>query len=211
LRSGTIAVITSFSVHAAAQSAAPTPAQPAQPSPPAEASASPADAPPPGDHPAPNSIYAEGLGEAILYSINYERLVIDQLGIRAGFSYLSLSATTGAGPSATSANATYVFFPITASYIGLRAGKHSLELGGGATLLYVSGSANAAGISSSGSGLVPFGTLLVGYRFHPVDHAGFQFRVGFTSLIGNGLGLQNPDPSKLGFIPWPYLSLGASF
>jgi hypothetical protein len=192
-------------------------------SPPVAASAAPAPVPAPApaasgtdgvvdhDHPAPNSIYVEGLGAAIGYSINYERLVLDPLAVRVGFSYLSLSASAGAGTESSSASATYLFFPITASYIGLRSGKHSLELGGGVTLLSLSGSANALGVSSSGAAIVPFGVLMVGYRFHPVDHAGFQFRIGFNALIGEGLGLQNPDPSKLGFIPWPYLSLGASF
>jgi hypothetical protein len=205
------ALLTTPSAHAEAQTA--------KPEAPPPASAAPAPAPAPSgvpasadsDHPAPNSVYAEGLGPAIAYSINYERLVVDQVGIRVGFSYLSLSANANASAQSSSASATYLFFPITASYIGLRSGKHSLELGGGATLLYLSGSANAAGVSASGAGIVPFGILMVGYRFHPVDHAGFQFRIGFNALIGEGLGLQNPDPSKLGFIPWPYLSLGASF
>src|SRR5208282_3112134 len=77
---------------------------------------------------APNSIYAEGLGAALLYSINYERLIIDDLAARVGFSYFPLSA---GGVSSTS-----LFFPITLSYIGLHSGKHALELGGGVTLLY---------------------------------------------------------------------------
>jgi hypothetical protein len=201
------AILTALSAQAEAQTAQPDAPPPAAPAPAPSAAPAPADS----DHPAPNSVYAEGLGAAIAYSINYERLVVDQVGVRVGFSYLSLSASVNAGAQASSASATYLFFPITASYIGLRSGKHSLELGGGATLLYLSGSANAAGVSASGSGIVPFGILMVGYRFHPVDHAGFQFRIGFNALIGEGLGLQNPDPSKLGFIPWPYLSLGASF
>jgi hypothetical protein len=38
-----------------------------------------------------------------------------------------------------------------------------------------------------------------------------MFRIGATALVAPGLGLQNPDPSHLGVLPWPYLSLGASF
>jgi hypothetical protein len=52
---------------------------------------------------------------------------------------------------------------------------------------------------------------MVGYRFHPVGHAGFQFRVGINALVAPGLGLQNANPGTLGAIPWPYISLGASF
>jgi hypothetical protein len=170
-----------------------------------------APAPDTGDHPASNSIYLEGTGAAIAYSINYERLVIDQLAVRLGFSYLTIGASATAGSATTSSSASYLFFPITASYIGIRSGKHSLELGGGATLLYVSGSASGLGTSTSGAGMVPYGTVLAGYRLHPVGHAGFQFRIGVMALIGQGLGLQNPNPNSVGVIPWPYLSLGASF
>jgi hypothetical protein len=52
---------------------------------------------------------------------------------------------------------------------------------------------------------------MVGYRLHPVDGAGFQFRVGLMALIGEGLALSNPDPKSLGVLPWGYISLGASF
>jgi hypothetical protein len=52
---------------------------------------------------------------------------------------------------------------------------------------------------------------MAGFRLHPIDHAGFNFRVGAMVLGGEGLGLQNPNPSSFGFIPWGYISLGASF
>jgi hypothetical protein len=52
---------------------------------------------------------------------------------------------------------------------------------------------------------------MVGFRLHPIDHAGFNFRVGAMALGGEGLGLQNPNPNSFGFIPWGYISLGASF
>jgi hypothetical protein len=52
---------------------------------------------------------------------------------------------------------------------------------------------------------------MVGYRLQPVDHAGFQFRVGLMALAGNGLGLSSPDPKTIGILPWGYLSVGASF
>lgn len=160
---------------------------------------------------APNSIYAEGLGAALLYSFNYERMMLDQLGVRVGFSYLSIGASASAGGSSASSSATFVWVPITASYVGIRYGRSALELGGGATILYVSAATSSAGVSSSGAGLVPYGVAMVGYRFQPVGHAGFMFRVGFNTLVAPGLGLQNASPGTLGVIPWPYISLGASF
>lgn len=162
---------------------------------------------------APNSIYAEGLGAGLAYSLNYERLVIDDLAVRAGFSYMSFgaSATSSNGQTA-SASATFMTFPITASYLGVRSGKHALELGGGATIMSASGSASGIGASSSGSGMGALGTAMVGYRIHPLEGAGFNFRIGAMALMGNGVSLSAAnDPTAFGMIPWFYLSLGASF
>jgi hypothetical protein len=101
--------------------------------------------------------------------------------------------------------------PIIASYTGLRSGKHSLELGAGTTLIFVSGTASSFGVNSSGSGMAPLGDLLVGYRFHPIHHAGFNFRVGAMAMVGKGLSLSSGDPESLGVLPWLYVSMGASF
>jgi hypothetical protein len=188
-------------------------ATPAAATPPAEAPV-PAEKPAKeaGNHPSPNSVYAEGLGAGIVYSINYERMVIDDIAVRAGFGYLSVGASASAGGATASSSATYVMVPITASYTGIRT-RHGagLELGAGSTLIYTSASASALGTASSGSGLTPTVVAMVGFRLHPVDHAGFNFRIGAMALGGEGLGLSNADPTKFGFIPWGYISLGASF
>jgi hypothetical protein len=186
---------------------------PSSPAPQPAAAATPAEAPQKdsGNHPAPNSIYLEGLGAGLAYSLNYERLVVDDVGVRVGFSYMSFSAGASSPNGSVSSSASFVTVPITASYIGLRSRKSSLELGGGMSLNYASGSASGLGASASGSGLAPLGVAMVGYRLHPVDGAGFQFRVGLMALVGNGLGFSNPDPTKIGVLPWGYLSLGASF
>jgi hypothetical protein len=160
---------------------------------------------------APNTIYIEGLGAGLAYSLNYERMVIDDLGVRVGISYLSFgaSATTSAGT--TSASASLITLPITVSYTGVRSGKHALELGAGTTLAFASGSVSGFGANSSGSGMMPFGDLIVGYRIHPINHAGFNFRIGAMALIGKGLSLSSGDPEAIGVLPWLYISLGASF
>jgi hypothetical protein len=164
------------------------------------------------NHPVPNSVFAEGRGAGIIYSINYERMVLDQLGVRVGFSYLSVGASATAGGASASSSTTYLMFPITASYTGIRSRNGAgLELGGGTTLLYTSASASALGTSTSGSGVTPLAVAMVGFRLHPIDHAGVQFRIGAMALGGQGLGLQAADPTKFGFIPWGYLSLGGSF
>lgn len=159
---------------------------------------------------APNSIYAEGLGPGVFYSLNYERIVTEGLGVRGGFSYLSMSLSAGAGGNTATASSSFMTFPITASYLGLRSGKHGLELGGGATILYASGSGSTGLTSAEGSGMGLLGTAIVGYRIHPIDHAGFNFRVGGMAMVGNGIGFK-PEPGKIGVLPSIYLSMGASF
>jgi hypothetical protein len=200
------------SLVSAAARADETPAPPA-PAQPQQAAATPAEAPQKdgGNHPAPNSIYLEGLGAGLAYSLNYERMVVDDVGVRVGFSYLSFGASATTPSGSTSSSASFVTVPITASYIGIRGRKSSLELGGGMSLNYASASASGLGASASGSGVTPYGVAMVGYRLHPVDGPGFQFRVGLMALVGEGLALSNADPSKVGVLPWGYISLGASF
>jgi hypothetical protein len=189
---------------AAAAAPAPTP-PPVAPA----ATPSPNEAPAPSEHhPSPNSIYIEGLGAGLDYSVNYERVFLDQLALRGGMSYLSF--TPASPPGTVSAQVTYVTVPVTASYIGIRKGPSSLELGAGAVFIYTSAGASALGVSASGSGVLPGGVVMAGYRLHPLDHAGFQFRIGAMAIMGDAFGLQAAHPGAFGVIPWPYISFGVS-
>ncbi len=158
------------------------------------------------EHPAPNTIFVEGLGAGLFYSVNYERLLFDQLGVRIGFSYMSYGSNVGT----SSSNVSYVTVPLTAEYLGLRAGSHVLEIGAGATMIFTDGSASAGGLTATGSGASAIGNAHIGYRIHPMN-GGFNFRVGAAALYGPGLSLSNPDPNSWGIIPWFYISAGASF
>jgi hypothetical protein len=157
--------------------------------------------------PAKNGLFLEGLGPGLLYSVNYERLVIDQVAVRLGFSYWSVTATATTSTQSAEASAAFFTIPMTVTYVGLR----GLEVGGGMTLLHTSGAASTLGASASGSGFSPLGTLLVGYRLHPVGSAGFQFRVGGMAMMGDGLSLSTDNPGGFGVLPWLYLSAGAGF
>jgi hypothetical protein len=152
-----------------------------------------------------NSFFIEAGGPGLLYSVNYERIVENDFGLRVGASYASLSASAGS----SSASATFATFPVIASYLGLREGNHTLELGAGGTMVYASGAASGTGIAASGSGMTALGTALIGYRRQPVN-GGFQFRIGLEALVGKGLALSNPDPNSIGVLPWMYMSLGFS-
>jgi hypothetical protein len=156
-----------------------------------------------------NSIFVEAGGPGLLYSVNYERVVENDFGLRIGLSYVSFSATASGGGSTSSASAGILAVPVIASYLGLRGGNHILELGAGGTVVYATGAASGSGLAASGSGMTALGTALIGYRRQPVD-GGFQFRIGLEALVGKGLALSNPDPNSFGVLPWMYMSLGFS-
>ncbi len=159
-------------------------------------------------HLAPNTLYAEGFGAGLLYSLNYERIVArDQLGLRVGVETLSFSSSS----SDVSARARIVIVPLTASYLGIRSGSHVLELGGGASVMYATASAQGFGTTASASGVTPLGVAMAGYRYHPLDDGGFNFRVGAMALVGRGLGSSDGQSDRIGVAPWFYLSAGASF
>ena len=86
--------------------------------------------------PAQNSIYLELGGSGVIYSMNYERMV-SKIGVRAGFSYLSV---TGAG-SGGSAKVSATGIPLTMSYLGI-GHNNKLELGGGLLMEKFSGQAS---------------------------------------------------------------------
>jgi hypothetical protein len=157
------------------------------------------------DRDANNSFFIEGGGPGLLYSVNYERIVENDWGLRIGLSYTSMSASSGS----SSASAAFTTVPVIASYLGLREGNHVLELGAGATGIYANGAGSNSFTAVSASGMTALGTVIIGYRRQPVN-GGFQFRVGFEALAGKGLALSNPDPNSFGVVPWLYMSLGCS-
>ncbi|GEJ56885.1 hypothetical protein [Anaeromyxobacter diazotrophicus] len=161
---------------------------------------------------APNSIFAEGLGPGLLYSINIERVFADDFGLRAGFSYMSFTAglSSSTGGTVSSASVGWFSVPVVATYLGLRSGNNILELGAGGIYTHASGSATGGGMLATRAGDVLWGTAVLGYRRQPLN-GGFMFRVGVSALAGKGLGFDAKDPEKAGVVPWPYLSLGASF
>ena len=160
---------------------------------------------------APNSLFVEGFGAGVFYSLNYERMVLDQLGVRVGIGLMPIASSRSADgfESASTSTDLLVFVPVTASYVGIRSGRSALELGGGVTLLY----ASYALAGTSGPSLVPMGVAMVGYRNQPVGERGFMFRAGVeaAALHYDILAYQKPTLGNLGIFPWPYLSLGASF
>ena len=151
-----------------------------------------------------NAIFAEALGNGLTYSLNYERLFFPwksespwNLGLRGGASYLAYKIPNAVGSGVLQ----LATFPVVLSwYVGLP--HHKLQLGIGATLLYVSASTDAAGtkFESTTEGFGIAATAVVGYRYMP-EHTGFTFAVGFTPLLRTGKG----------FLPWGGASAGIAF
>jgi hypothetical protein len=159
------------------------------------------------DREAKNAIYVDLLGPGLFYSINYDRVITDDLSARIGFSYLSLGATVDDGAGTTvSQSFAYWAVPLTVSYLGIGSKDNMFEVGGGGILMNVEGSGlvEAEGENVDAEGNIDtmlFGmTALAGYRHQPAD-GGFVFRVGMSPMM----------VFSSGFLPWGYLSLGGAF
>ncbi|MGH7436972.1 MAG: hypothetical protein ACRENE_14965 [Polyangiaceae bacterium] len=167
---------------------------------------------------APDSVYVEALGAGLAESLNYERIIADRFALRVGAGMF----TGGMDVGNDGVHRAFFAFPVTVSYVGVRAHGHALEVGSGVTVTD-EGAGRIVYVYAAGSGEDPkaFGAALVGYRFQPEGHAGLQIRVGAMVLAGNGLALyrgdiqsyeqQAADAGRFGVIPWGYLSVGASF
>lgn len=121
-----------------------------------------------------NTIYAELLGNAGLYSLNYERMLQDNFGLRIGASYFGFNAAAGGSSAAVS----LVSFPLMANYfVGTEASR--LELGLGLLLANGSASVVSSGSSSSSGGFGASLTSTIAYRLQP-PQGGFNFKIGAT-------------------------------
>lgn len=154
-----------------------------------------------------NTLFAELGGPGGAYSLNYERMLPLDFGLRAGVSYLYVTTLAGL------AKAHVLFVPLAISYNGLGRGSHALELAVGATITYCNASAGLGPITfGSESGTSGLGTFSIGYRFQPRG-GGIQFRFGFSGLFGPGfgLGIDDEGTEKWRFLPWAYASGGWTF
>jgi len=146
---------------------------------------------------ASNVLFGEALGNGLLYSINYERVFSSlPIGLRAGASYFSYPVST----YGRSGNLKLATFPLAASYY-VGATQHKLQLGLGATILYLGVSSDSTGTRFEGerSGFGVAATAVIGYRYLPPDR-GFSFGVGFTPLLRTS-----------SFLPWGGANAGYVF
>lgn len=134
---------------------------------------------------AADAAYVEALGAGLLLSLNYDRRLDEQYGIRIG-----------GLPSSPS------YWVFAQGYM-LTGGtsSHHLELGAGLGVMVLHVNLNLFGYSSASEPTplvyVPFN---LGYRLQPAD-GGFLFRIGFTPLLAFGR-------NEAAFLPWGGASIG---
>jgi hypothetical protein len=152
---------------------------------------------PKSERTAVNTVYLELGGNGLWYSLNYERILPQNIALRVGTSYMSMSASSG------TANASISSFgvPLTASYLGLGGANHKFELGGGILFEKFSGQASSGfGEKAEGGGLFPMATFIAGYRYAPA-RGGFNFKLALTPVW-------HPD---LGTFMWGGMAFGVGF
>jgi hypothetical protein len=142
-----------------------------------------------------NAVFVELLGTGGLYSVNYERMLTEHLGLRVGYAaWNSPLLFEGTPPDR------YQTLPVSMSYL-LGMGERKLELGGG--IMFGQGTFDRSSDTKRDFSFRSL-TAIVGYRSQPRD-GGYLFRVGATPFYSFDEGEEAyPDP---GF----FFSAGVSF
>ena len=141
---------------------------------------------PAGGLQAPNTLYGEFGGKGLLYGFYYERLIIPQLGVSAGFSTWDVSFF---------GSTSVTIVPLFLSWYSASQGSR-LYLDGGVDIVSVTTSFEEFG-TISGSGAIPF--IGTGYCYRN-SNGGFYFRIGPLLLLAPGRAQ-----------PWANLGLGFTF
>jgi hypothetical protein len=142
-----------------------------------------------GPRVASNTFFVELGGNAVAYSLNYERFFTPRIALRVGGMFLRGEADDGT-------SATVGLFPVMATYL-LGAGNSHFETGAGIGLA-------TAGVSDTDIGgdwgdSAVYGTATFGYRYQKPE-GGVIFRAGFTPIYASGT-----------LLPWIGVSVGYGF
>lgn len=133
----------------------------------------------------PHAVSVELLGRGLLYSINYDYLINDDIALGAGFSHQSYSAGNS--------DATVMIVPVYANYY-FTPGNHRWFATAGANVVHASGRVDSEEkVSGSGIG----GVLGGGYEYR--GDSGFLFRAAPYLMVGKTAGV------------WAGVSLGYAF
>lgn len=139
-----------------------------------------------------NAVYVELLGNGLLYSINYDRLLTPNAAGRVGLMFVT--AEDDQGDSGTVA-----IVPVMGSWLWGDGNSH-FETGIGLALATASFDfADEFDVDESGGATTVYGTGVLGYRYQRPG-GGFVFRVGLTPVFTTN-----------DFAPWFGLSFGYAF
>jgi hypothetical protein len=140
-----------------------------------------------------NSIYIEIGGNAMLVSMNYERLIV-----QSNRFYLTGRVGLGIGTYIEwMSSQDFLAIPLLLNFQYQLSNIVVLEFGAGSTLSFV----------PSHQYFNPLITGVIGMRVQ--SKSGFLFRVGFTPLVSLDKDLHKGDFET--FLPWAGISLGYSF
>ncbi|MCO6464628.1 MAG: hypothetical protein J5I52_10830 [Saprospiraceae bacterium] len=128
-----------------------------------------------------NAVYGELLGNGLIFSFNYDRRLINNVGARVGLGFVGSASDGGV-----------VTVPVMGNILLGKNGRY-FEIGAGIT--YLSGTGDFFDLEDEPSSVL--GTFSLMYRRQPAD-GGFMWKIGLTPMLAKGF-----------FFPyWGGLSLG---
>ena len=145
------------------------------------------------------------MGVGLLGSLNYERMVMDNVAARVGISSysgtISESVITEDGtPTGFVADVDFSIMPIIAGASYLMGNKWKLEVGGGISYWMVNGRVSFGDFDSDEEDVSLLTFYGVGGFRYQNPEGGITFRLGLNYLMIEDIG-----------IPFPHLSLGYGF
>jgi hypothetical protein len=144
----------------------------------------------PGPRVASNTFFVELGGNALAYSLNYERFFTSQLGVRVGGMFLRGSDTDTGG------SINIGLFPVMATYL-LGKGNSHFETGAG--IGFATAALSDSDLGGDWGDSTVYGTATFGYRYQKPE-GGVIFRAGFTPVYAGGT-----------LLPWAGIGVGYAF
>ena len=143
------------------------------------------------DSSAMNAVYFELAGNAVFYSVNYDRMLTEHFSLRAGIEGMDAFHTMAV--------------PLMINYL-FGSGDHRLELGLGGVFFSEADDGLLWYRNLFTTRVTSYTTATVAYRFHPKG-GGFLFRIGFTPILEE---IRVID-ARLPIMPWIGISIGTTF
>lgn len=136
-------------------------------------------------------VYAEMFGNGIFSSLNFERIIPNNVSLRFGMGFASSNTASNSGT-----HHDIEFFPfVMANYFSEIHGNNYFEIGGGFLIASPDFMPSVSRKPTTNS-IIP--TTSIGYRYIPKDR-GIFFSVAFDTFIGGGL------------FPWGGVGIGYKF